>query len=140
MSNKIFTIEEQEKLRVNPYVKNVTDKSITYTEEFREYFINQYKQGKLPKEIFKEAGFDINILGNKRIKSNTNRFKKMSERIEGFKDTREENSGRPLKHELTDEEKIVKLKEENLKLKQQLEFLKKMEFLARQVKQNKSKR
>jgi len=140
MSNKIFTIEEQEKLRVNPYVKNVTDKSITYTEEFREYFINQYKQGKLPKEIFKEAGFDINILGNKRIKSNTNRFKKMSERIEGFKDTREENSGRPLKHELTDEEKIVKLKEENLKLKQQLEFLKKMEFLARQVKQGKSKR
>ncbi len=140
MSNKIFTIEEQEKLRVNPYVKNVTDKSITYTEEFREYFINQYKQGKLPKEIFKEAGFDINILGNKRIKSNTNRFKKMSERIEGFKDTREENSGRPLKHELTDEEKIVKLKEENLKLKQQLEFLKKMEFLARQVKQDKSKR
>lgn len=140
MSNKIFTIEEQEKLRVNPYVKNVTDKSITYTEEFREYFINQYKQGKLPKEIFKEAGFDINILGNKRIKSNTNRFKKMSERIEGFKDTREENSGKPLKHELTDEEKIVKLKEENLKLKQQLEFLKKMEFLARQVKQDKSKR
>ena len=140
MSNKIFTIEEQEKLRVNPYVKNVTDKSITYTEEFREYFINQYNLGKSPKEIFKEAGFDINILGNKRIKSNTNRFKKMSERIEGFKDTREENSGRPLKHELTDEEKIVKLKEENLKLKQQLEFLKKMEFLARQVKQDKSKR
>ena len=29
MSNKIFTIKEQEKLRVNPYVKNVTDKSIT---------------------------------------------------------------------------------------------------------------
>ena len=140
MSNKIFTIEEQEKLRVNPYVKNVTDKSITYTEEFREYFINQYNQGKLPKEIFKEAGFDINILGNDRIKSNTKRFKKMSERIEGFKDTREENSGRPLKRELTDEEKIVKLKEENLKLKQQLEFLKKMEFLARQAKQGKSKR
>ena len=64
----------------------------------------------------------------------------MSERIEGFKDTREENSGRPLKRELTDEEKIVKLKEENLKLKQQLEFLKKMEFLARQAKQDKSKR
>ena len=140
MSNKIFTIEEQEKLRVNPYVKNVTDKSITYTEEFREYFINQYNQGKLPKEIFKEAGFDINILGNDRIKSNTKRFKKMSERIEGFKDTRDENSGRPLKRELTDEEKIVKLKEENLKLKQQLEFLKKMEFLARQAKQGKSKR
>ena len=35
MSNKTFTIEEQEKLRVNPYVKNVTDKSITYTEELK---------------------------------------------------------------------------------------------------------
>ena len=64
----------------------------------------------------------------------------MSERIEGYKDTREENQGRTLKNDFTDEEKIVKLKEENLKLKQQLEFLKKMEFLARQVKQDKSKR
>ena len=106
MSNKTFTIEEQEKLRVNPYVKNVTDKSITYTEEFREYFINQYNLGKLPKEIFKEAGFDINILGNKRIKSNTKRFKKMSERLEGFKDTREDNSGRPIGGQLSDEEKL----------------------------------
>ena len=140
MSNKTFTIEEQEKLRVNPYVKNVTDKSITYTEEFREYFINQYNLGKSPKEIFKEAGFDINILGNKRIKSNTKRFKKMSERLEGFKDTREDNSGRPIGGQLSDEEKIKRLKDENLKLKQQLQFLKKMEFLARQVKQDKSKR
>ena len=140
MSNKIFTIEEQEKLRVNPWVKNVTDKSITYTEEFRKYFINQYNLGKLPKQIFIEAGFDINILGDERIKSNTKRFKKMSERLEGFKDTREDNSGRPIGGQLSDEEKIKRLKDENLKLKQQLQFFKKMEFLARQAKQGKSKR
>ena len=39
MSNKIFTLEEQKELSNNQWVKNVSEKSITYTEEFREYFI-----------------------------------------------------------------------------------------------------
>ena len=52
---------------------------------------------------------------------------------------RSENSGRLLERELSDEEKIAKLENENKKLRQELEFLKKMEFLVRQVKFNKSK-
>ena len=63
----------------------------------------------------------------------------MNERVEGVKDTRATNSGRPLEHELTDEEKIKRLENENLRLRQQLDFLKKMEFLAKQAKYNKSK-
>mgnify|MGYP007112531500 CR=1 FL=1 len=41
--------------------------------------------------------------------------------------------------ELTDEEKFKKLENENLRLRQQLEFLKKMEFLVKQARYNKSK-
>lgn len=140
MSNKIFTLEEQKELTNNKWVKSVSDKSITYTDEFREYFINQYHLGVSPKQIFTDAGFNVKVLGGQRIHSATERFKKMNNRIDGFKDTRQLNSGRPIGGKLSDEEKIKKLKDENLRLKQQLQFLKKMEFLARQAKQDKSKR
>ena len=63
----------------------------------------------------------------------------MDKRLDGLKDTRTTNSGRPLEHELTDEEKFKKLENENLRLRQQLQFLKKMEFLVKQVRYNKSK-
>ncbi len=35
-----FTKEQQEELRKNPYIKKVSDKSITYTTEFRRIFLN----------------------------------------------------------------------------------------------------
>ena len=52
----------------------------------------------------------------------------MDKRLDGLKDTRTTNSGRPLEHELTNEEKMKKLENENLRLRQQLEFLKKWNF------------
>jgi len=36
MGENHFTSEQQESLENNPYVKNCTQKSITYTEEFKE--------------------------------------------------------------------------------------------------------
>ena len=139
MSNKKFTIEEQKHLSSNPYAKNVTENSITYTDEFREYFINQYNIGIMPSKIFLEAGFNPKVLGIERIKSAAYRFKKMDKRLDGLKDTRKTNSGRTLKKELSDKDKIQELKQENMRLRQQLEFLKKMEFLVKQVKSNKLK-
>ena len=35
MGKNYFTAEQIEKLKDNPYVKNISEKSITYTEEFR---------------------------------------------------------------------------------------------------------
>ena len=39
-----FTKEQTEKLRSNPYVKHVSEKAITYTEEFREEFYIRYQE------------------------------------------------------------------------------------------------
>ena len=39
MSNKILTKKEIEILSKNPYVKSVSEKSITYTDEFKNIFI-----------------------------------------------------------------------------------------------------
>ena len=137
MSNILFDKEQQKQLRANHWVKSVTEKSISFTEDFKVYFINEYNLGKLPKQIFKDAGFDINMLGDKRIEQCTARYKRQNKRIEGFHDTRANNLGRRVGKELSIEEENELLKKQNAKLQQELEFLKKMEFLARQAKKSK---
>lgn len=137
MSNILFDEEQQKQLRANHWVKSVTEKSISFTEDFKVYFINEYNLGKLPKQIFKDAGFDINMLGDKRIEQCTTRYKRQNKRIEGFHDTRANNSGRRIGKELSIDEENELLKKQNAKLQQELEFLKKMEYLARQAKKSK---
>lgn len=137
MSNILFNDEQQKQLRTNRWVKSVTEKSISFTEDFKVHFINEYNLGKLPKQIFKDAGFDINMLGDKRIEQCTARYKRQNKRIEGFHDTRANNLGRRVGKELSIEEENELLKKQNAKLQQELEFLKKMEFLARQAKKSK---
>ena len=44
-------------------------KAITYTDEFKRNFIKEYEKGKFPREIFEEAGFDMEIVGIERVKS-----------------------------------------------------------------------
>ena len=51
MSKKIFTEQEILELSKNKYVKNVTAKGITYTNEFKLQFIAEYENGKL-QELF----------------------------------------------------------------------------------------
>lgn len=140
MPIKRINEEEQAKLSKNPWIKKVSEKSIQYSDEFREHFINEYNLGKGPTQIFIESGFDPLILGYKRIKQSSERFRKMDKRIDGLKDMRSENSGKVREKELSEEEKIEKLQEENKRLKQQLEFLKKMEYLVRKAKAGTSKR
>ena len=137
MSNILFDEEQQKQLRANHWVKSVTEKSISFTDDFKVYFINEYNLGKLPKQIFKDAGFDINMLGDKRIEQCTARYKRQNKRMEGFHDTRANNSGRRIGKELSIDEENELLKKQNAKLQQELEFLKKMEYLARQAKKSK---
>lgn len=133
MSQIIFSTEEIDALAANPYVKNASEKSITYTTEFREKFMSEYKCGKLPSQIFKDAGFDVKVLGKQRIKEFSRRCRKMSLRPEGFEDTRKEKSGRPSTNELTSKEEILRLKQKIKYLEQENKFLKKIEFLDRQA-------
>ena len=135
-----FSEEQMKQIKKNPYVIKVSESSITYSEEFKDEFIIRHNTGKLPKVILKELGFDITILGQKRINSITERCKKYALRDEGSKDIRKDNSnfGRPRTKDLTPEEEIAKLKHRNLVLEQENEFLKKMIFLAKKVQWEKS--
>lgn len=125
MSAKCFTDEQVDKLRKNPFVKRVSAKSITYTDEFKAYFIEEYRNGKDPTQILKNAGFDTKALGQYRINGIACRYKAMSERMSGLSDTRSINSGRPMIKNLTPDEKIQRLEQQIAYLKQENEFLKK---------------
>jgi transposase len=54
MSKKFFTEKEVKVLSANNYVKSVSSKGITYTEEFKQIFISENEKGKLPREIFED--------------------------------------------------------------------------------------
>jgi putative transposase len=102
MSKKIFTNKEISVLSKNKYVKNVSSKSITYTNEFKIHFIAEYSTGKSITDIFNEAELSVDLIGYKRIETASHRWrKKFEERgVIGLDDDRKINSGRPLKKEL----------------------------------------
>ena len=144
MGKKYFTQEQVEQLRQNKYVKNVSEKAITYTEEFKEVFLLEYNEGKLPSQILDEMGFDYKALGQRRIDNIVQRIKYQSLRPDGFKDTRADNPnmGRPSTKDLTPEEIIAKQKAEIELLKAKVEFLSDLKRLEREViwKASKSKK
>ncbi|MCF2941740.1 hypothetical protein L1N85_25765 [Paenibacillus alkaliterrae] len=79
MSKKRFTEDEREKLSKNRYVIKVSDKAITYADEFKQLFIDQYMTGKTPREIFEAHGFDVTVIGMKRVEQSAERWKKEKE-------------------------------------------------------------
>jgi len=135
MSNKIFTKEEIELLSKNKYVRHVSAKGITYTDEFKRIFICENEKGKLPRVIFEECGFDISILGMHRVHSCAKRWRVSyrKEGVLGLQDTRKENSGRPREKDLTIEEKYERLLAQNNLLKAENELLKKLDMLERRL-------
>lgn len=129
MGVNYFTDEQVQELKMNPYVKNVTYKTITYDESFKEKFLLEYKNGVPPTIIFANCGFDKEVLGQIRIDTFTARVKKQNERLEGFTDTRKSKSGRTKGKDLTDGETIAILKQKNKNLQQENDFLKRVRFI-----------
>ncbi|MED5019838.1 IS3 family transposase [Paenibacillus chibensis] len=137
MSKKIFTDKEIKLLSNNPYVKSVSSKAITYTDAFKRLFITENNKGKLPREIFEECGFDVTVIGIQRVESSGKRWRSSYQEngILGLQDTRSQASGRPLKRELTLEEKYARLEAQNNLLKAENELLKKIRLCGKGAEQ-----
>jgi len=138
MSKRIFDEKEIEVLKRNPNVKKVSSKSITYKNEFKKLFIQEYELGKSPDEIFEENGFDSEILGQKRISSSTDRWKVAYKKsgILGLEDGREISGGRPVNRELTLEEKLERAEATILFQEKEIELLKKLDLKERSVRRS----
>ncbi|AJQ26241.1 HTH-like domain containing protein [Pelosinus fermentans JBW45] len=135
MSKIIFSEKDSLKLKKNIYVLKVSEKAITYTDEFKELFINEYLTGKFPVQIFEEAGFDIDLIGYKRIDCASSRWRAAYEKngVLGLQDTRKTSSGRSLNRELTSKEMIEKQEAKIKLLEAQVELLKKLDVRERML-------
>ena len=133
MSKVIFNDKQIKVLAKNPNVLRVSDKAITYSEEFKNKFIVENSKGILPRKIFEENGFDIEIIGLKRIEQSAARWREKyaDMGVLGLKDSRKSNSGRPLLRELTAQEEIERLKSKISLLEIENEFLKKLDEIER---------
>jgi hypothetical protein len=136
MSKKLFTDKEINLLSANPYVKSVSAKGITYTDEFKRIFIAEKEKGKFSRHIFEECGFDTEIIGMARINAASKRWQAAYKKngVTGLSDTRAENSGRPLERELSLEEKNQRLEAQINLLKAENELLKKIRFAEKGMK------
>lgn len=131
MSKKLFNEKEIKILERNTNVKNVSNKAITYTENFKNEFIVKSNKGILPRQIFEEAGLSVDILGIKPIEECAFKWRKIYKQRSSLADTRKVNSGRPLERELSLEEKIARLEAKNKLLEAENELLKKAELIER---------
>lgn len=132
MRRKLFTEEQQQLLRQNPYIYSVTETRITLTKEFKELFMTAYKSGESPRKILEDHGFDINIIGERRIWSISNHirteYKKYGEFHEGYGPR-----GEAASHDApTDATKPVSAADEIKQLRHEVDYLKQeMEFLKK---------
>lgn len=133
MSKNCFNDKQIKILSKNKYVLKVSSVAITYSDKFKKLFMEEYINGKLPRVIFEKYGFDVDILGIKRIEAAAGRWKKkyQNDGFVGLKDTRKINSGRPLKRELTSEEKLKKMEAKIRLLEAENELLKKLRMMER---------
>nr|WP_246238139.1 IS3 family transposase [Alkalicoccus luteus] len=127
MSKKDFTKNEIKRLSSNKYVRSVSSKSITYTDEFKHIFIAEKEKGRFARDIFEGCGFDVEVLGTERVKSASKRWQKAynQDGLMGLRDTRAENSGRTKEKELSMEEKNARLEAQINLLKGENELFKK---------------
>lgn len=133
MGVNYFSEEQVQELQGNAYIEKVSKKAITYSETFKIHFSKAYAQGTMPTQIFKEAGISPEIVGQVRIDNFSKQVRKMDERPEGMTDLRTQNSGRPRTKERTIEEENEYLRHQVALQKQQIEALKKTNFINRKA-------
>lgn len=128
MNRKIFTKEQQQLLRQNPYIYIVTDTRITLTKAFKEIFMTAYNTGTSPRTILEDHSFDISIIGKRSIWSISQcirtEYQKYGEFHEGYSTRRTlaNQSDTTDKSVPSDSDKLRQLQHEIDYLKQEMEF------------------
>lgn len=126
MSKRIFTSEQIVQIAKNENVSRCSERSITYSKDFKMKSVKLYQEGLTSTEIFLQAGFDLSLLGRDQPKSCLKRWNKSfgTKGESGLKETRGGAGGRPKKpKDRSDADKIKRLEIENAYLKAENDFL-----------------
>ncbi len=128
MKQQTFTKEQIDGLLRNENVLKFCGTYIAYTPEFKMRAVDQYlHKGMSPKEIFRQAGFDLTLFSKHKPSYLMCDWRKIFKKkgIDGFStETRGKDGGRPRRFEtLSDMEKIKRLELEVRYLKKENDFL-----------------
>ena len=130
MSKILFTDIQVKKLSKNKWIKNITNKEITYTDEFKYKLVKECENyNKFSQDIFRECGIDPEIVGKARIRNVAYKWRKKINSTGEITDTRKTNSGNTLKRELSDKEKLERAEAKIKLLEAENELLKKNELI-----------
>lgn len=69
MNRQKFTQEQVQLLRKNPYTKSVTPSQLRFTQEFKDEFRQACLEGKTAPEFFQDKGYDVDLIGQKRMEN-----------------------------------------------------------------------
>ncbi len=113
MNKPKFSQEQMHALQNNYNVVKCSDKTITYAKDFKIEAVRQYyEEGMTPMMIFREAGFDSNVIGKDTPKNCLRDWRRIFQ-LKGAKglnvEMRGRGGGRPRLKGLTDAEKIKRL-------------------------------
>lgn len=137
MSKNIYNEFQIKELEKNPNVLSVSERSISYSPEFKVKAVTDYKSGKTPSQIFIEQGFDLDMIGKDQPKRCLKRWRDSYKRFgeDGFLTERrgKGSTGRPSSKHLSVEEKLRKAEARIKLLEAENDFLKKLEELERQA-------
>lgn len=136
MVGRLFSPEDRARLLQNPNVLRASEKTITYSPDFKVEAVRQNTvEGKPPVEIFLDAGFDLDLIGRETPKRCLKRWRKIL-RQRGRQWLRSEqrgkySAGRPPKRGLTVEDKLRRAQARIKYLEKENEFLKKLDAIER---------
>ena len=122
MSKRIFTVEQLEDLRGNENVAKCSEKLINYSREFKLKAVRLRMEERLSaREIFRQAGFDLNVIGLMTPKEHLKHWSKIY-KTKGRIGFEPKLIGRPK----TRDDKIKRLEAEVAYLKAENDFLAKL--------------
>ena len=131
MKWKGFTPDEVLALRANPYTHTVTEKTISFTREFKERMWEGMQNGQPKRALVIELGYDPDILGPSRIEGIAYHIKKEANSPEGFHEGKRISK---VAKKVTEDELASSVPSHTLRrrqaevsyLRQEIEFLKKI--------------
>ena len=90
MKRYLISKELVNELNEHPCVEKATEWTVQFTTEFKHHAYEEYCRGKSMREIFTEAGFNVEQLGLKRLENFRNGLMARANRASGFADTRKD--------------------------------------------------
>ena len=119
-------------LNEHRYVEQPTEWTVSFTAEFKQLAYDEYYRGKSMRELFTEAGFDVEQLGDARIQNFRRHLLEKADEENGFVDRRKDKTLQaPLSTEAQMMKRIRELEHRNAYLEQENDFLKKIQELEK---------